>query len=243
MTIEPATQGDLDTILMWLAAEAAAGVQTFYGNRDLIAKGQQAGELFILREAGEIVAFSMGKPGEIAIQETRPDRRGEGHGRMLAQWSIDRASEADIVVIEVECSPSTSLSFWKTMGFREMPPPHGYNPWVYLPLSKSLPVPAGEPVEVLIRVFDQDHLYSDDVPVASEHRPAATRDQSGVIHLAERIVIYVPDLPRGHEVSLEIVVNDVRLFFDKAKRPEAEALGVERDAGYEFYIDRILSHA
>ncbi|KAK0341135.1 hypothetical protein LTR94_027680, partial [Friedmanniomyces endolithicus] len=79
MTIERATQSDLETILAWLAAEAAAGDQTFHGNRNLIAKGQDDGELFVLREAGEILAFALGKPGEIAIQETRPDRRGEGH--------------------------------------------------------------------------------------------------------------------------------------------------------------------
>ncbi|GAA0648444.1 hypothetical protein GCM10009424_26040 [Sphingomonas ursincola] len=243
MTIECATQSDLEIILAWLAAEAAAGNPTFHGNRNLISKGQEEGELFVLREAGEIVAFALGKPGEIAIQETRPDRRGKGHGRMLAQWGIDRARMADMVVIQGECSPSTSLGFWKTMGFGEMRPRYGHNPWVYLLLPKPLPVPAGEPVEVLIRVFDQDHLYSDEVPVASEHRPAAARDAGGVIHLAERIIIYVPNLPMGHEVSLEIVVNGERLFFDKAKRSVAAARGVKRDAGYEFYIDRILPHA
>jgi hypothetical protein len=47
----------------------------------------------------------------------------------------------------------------------------------------------------------------------------------------------------GHDVSLEIVVNGERLFFDKAKRSEATALGVQRDAGYEFYVDRILPNA
>lgn len=46
MTIERATQGDLETILAWLAAEAAAGDETFHGNRNLIAEGQEDGELF-----------------------------------------------------------------------------------------------------------------------------------------------------------------------------------------------------
>ena len=243
MTIELATQEDLETILAWLAAEAAAGNPTFHGNRNLIAKGQEESELYALREAGEVVAFALGKPGEIAIQETRPDQRGKGYGRTLAQWGIDRARIADIVVIEGECSPPTSLDFWKSMGFREMRPRYGYNPWVYLTLSKPLPVPPGKLVEVLIRIFDQDHLYYDNVPVAIEHRPSAAQDAHGVIHLAERIVIYVPDLPMGHNVSLEIVVNGERLFFDKAKRSQAAAFGVMRDAGYEFYIDRIFTNA
>lgn len=243
MTIELATQEDLEKTLAWLAAEAASGDQTFHGNRNMIAKGQEEGELFALREAGEIVAFALGKRGEIAIQETRPNQRGRGYGRILAQWGIDRARSADIVLIEGECSPSTSLGFWKTMGFREMRPRYGYNPWVYLALPKPLPVPAGEPVEVSIRVFDQDHLYYSDAPVASEHRPPAARDADGVIHLAERIVIFVPDLPMGHDVSLEIVVNGERLFFDKAKRSEAAALGVKRDARNEFYVDRVFPNA
>jgi GNAT superfamily N-acetyltransferase len=243
MTIELATQDDFETILAWLAAEAAAGDQTFHGNRNLIAKGQEEGELFALREGGKIVAFALGKPGEIAIQETRPDQRGKGYGRILAQWGIDRARNANIVVIEGECSPPTSLGFWKTVGFREMRPRYGHNPWVYLALPKPLPVPAGEPVEVLIRVFDQAHLYHNDVSVISEHRPSAARDADDVIHLAERIVIYVPDLPMGHDVSLEIVVNGERRFFDKAKRSEAAALGVKRDANYKFYIDRIFPNA
>lgn len=241
MGIEPATREDLQTILGWLAAEAAAGDETFHGNRNLIARGQEEGELFVLREAGEVVAFALGKPGEIAIQETRPDRRGKGHGRALAQWGIDRARSADIVVIEGECSPSSSLGFWKTMGFREMRSRYGHNPRVYLTLPKPLLLPAGEAAEVVIRVFDQDHLYDDNVPVAGEHRPPAVRSADGVIHLAERIVIFAPDLPMGHEVALEIVVDGQRLFFDKAKRPEAAALGVKRDSGYEFYIDSIHS--
>lgn len=41
MTIGRATQGDLETILAWLAAEAAGGDQTFHGNRNMIAKGQE----------------------------------------------------------------------------------------------------------------------------------------------------------------------------------------------------------
>ena len=243
MIIELATQNDLETILAWLAAEAAAGDQTFHGNRSLIAKGQENSELFVLRNAGEIVAFTLGKSGEITIQETRPDQRGKGYGRILARWGIDRARSADIVVIECECSPSNSLGFWKAMGFKEMRRIYDPNPWVYLVLPKPLPVPAGNPVDVLIRVFDQDHLYSEDAAVASEHQPQAARDADGVIHLAERIVIFVPDLLMGHDVALEIVVNGERLFFDKAKQSEAAALGVKRDAGYEFYIDRILPSA
>lgn len=241
--IEPATASDLETILAWLAAEAAAGEKTFHGNRNLIARGQEEGELFVLREGGEIVAFALGKPGEIAIQETRPDQRGKGYGRVLAQWGIDRARAANIVLIEGECSPDTSLGFWKTLRFQEMRPRYGYNPWVYLKLTKALPLPAGEPAEVLIRIFDQDHLYNDEVPIASEHRPAAMRDAAGVIHLSERIVIFAPDLPMGHDISLEIVADGRRIFFDKAKRSEAAALGVKRDPGYEFYLDRITPPA
>ncbi|MBB5684990.1 hypothetical protein FHS49_000981 [Sphingobium boeckii] len=95
MTIEPATHSDLNTILACLAAEAAAGEQTVRGNRNLIAQRQQEIEFFGLREAGQVVAFALGKSGAIAIQEIRPDCRAKGDGRILAQLAIDRSLAAD----------------------------------------------------------------------------------------------------------------------------------------------------
>ena len=42
------------------------------------------------------------------------------------------------------------------MGFREMRSRYGHNPWACLTLPKPKPLPAGEPVDVVVRVFDQD---------------------------------------------------------------------------------------
>lgn len=65
VTVEPASRSDLETIPARLSAEVAADEQNFNGNRNLIARGQEEGQLFVLRGAGEVVAFALDMPERV----------------------------------------------------------------------------------------------------------------------------------------------------------------------------------
>ena len=236
--IDRSTDEDLTQILDWLRLEAEEERNTFHTNRDMIVEGHGGRKLFVLREGVEVAAFALGGAGVIDIFETRPGYRGQAYGRELAQFCIERAATADMAVIEFECAPRTSLPFWQAMGFEQIRPRHGSNPWVSLRVARRHTLPAGDPVDVIIRTFDEAVTYSDIAPM-HEYRPTAIRSPDGVIHLSERVVLHEPDLPDNREPAVEIVVAGNRVALDKAKRPELAAIGVRHDRFLQYYIDQI----
>ncbi|MCW1985384.1 UNVERIFIED_ORG: GNAT superfamily N-acetyltransferase [Sphingomonas sp. R1F5B] len=239
MTIEISTDERLGQILDWLRIEDQGGEITFHPNRNMITNGHDAGELLVLKEGDEVAAFALGAPGVIDIFETKPAFRRSGEGRKLVRYCIERAAEGDMAVIEVECAPSTSLPFWKHMGFQEIRARHGHNPWVGLRVPKPLALPDGQDREVVIRVYDESVTYLADVKPVAEYRPQAVLGEDGAIYLEERVALYAPDIPPGNNVAVEIIVQGARLGLGKAKRDELEALGVRHDPFRNFYIDVI----
>lgn len=239
MTIVMSTDEDLGQILDWLRVEDEEGHSTFHSNRNMIAKGHDAGELLVLKEGDEVAAFALGAPGVIDIFETKPAFRRSGVGRTLAHYCIERAAKADMAVIEGECAPSTSLPFWKHMGFQEIRARYGHNPWVGLRVPKRFATPEGHDREVIIRVYDESVAYRTDVEPIAEYRPRAVLAEDCAIYLEERVALYAPDIPQGNDVAVEIVVNGTRLSLAKAKYEESEALGVRHDRFRNFYIDVI----
>lgn len=237
--IERSTEEDLRQILGWLEREAREDGNTFHSQRDMIAKGHAAGELYVLREGAEVAAFALGAPGAIDILETRPGYRGQGYGRELAQFCIDRAAAADMAVIEGECAPETSLPFWQAMGFEQIKPRYGYNPWVSLRVPKKHDLPAGTPIDVVMRTYDEEVMYSEGISPIHEYRPTAVRSADGTIHLGERIVLHEPNLAMGQDLVVEIEVAGEKVARDKAKRAELAAFGVRHDQFQQYYIDQI----
>ncbi len=237
--IERSNDADLETVLGWLALEAAQGKSTFHPNRNMIAKGHSEGELLVLRDQDLVVAFALGSPGVIDILETRPGYRGRGFGRRLAQHCIDRAAAADMAVIEGECAPATSLAFWQAMGFEQIPARYGYNPWVLLRIGKRHRLPEGVPADVVLRTFDEEALYHDNMSPLAEYRPVAVHANLGIIQLAERVVLYEPALPNGNDLVVEIALNGKRLVREKAKRAKLNAIGVRQDKFRRYYLDHI----
>jgi hypothetical protein len=64
--------------------------------------------------------------------------------------------------------------------------------------------------------------------------------KDGSLRLPKRAICFVPE-EGNSECVVRIVTNDVMLFEGKLKRPEAKTLGVSRDAGGIYFIDRIPS--
>ncbi len=62
---------------------------------------------------GETVGFLDGTD----ILEIRSDVRGNGYGRILADFMVARAVADGISVLEVEIAPSSAEPFWVAMGF------------------------------------------------------------------------------------------------------------------------------
>lgn len=74
----------------------------------------------------------------------------KGFGKELLDVMLERAFVSDVNVLYGECSPVSSLSYWKKHGFTQVS--GGQNIKVQRILERPLDIPPGLP-EVLVEVF------------------------------------------------------------------------------------------
>lgn len=236
--IAPSNEKDLKTILAWLEAEEEDTGNGFWCNRGIVEDSHAEGGLILLREDDVAVAFQLGALVRPGIMEVRPDCRGRGYGRMLAERRLEEAREKDWCLLHIECTPSSSRPFWERMGFTldALPGKHAY-----MVLAKTVELPAGLPrVKVRISFFPERMLYDKVRPAPlSVWEREAVRLVDGPIELGQKVVGFQRYGAIGDLVA-EIVVDGKQVFFDKAKRGRAYHLGLERQSvTYAWYIDCI----
>lgn len=112
ISIHRATTRDLRVIATWLARKDRS--VAFYNNIDDIRRGIGNTSLYVMVQAGDVVAFALGL---IDILWVRPDMRKRGIGRRLAEDCFSRARQRGMLGLRIQCRPPTSVPFWETMGF------------------------------------------------------------------------------------------------------------------------------
>lgn len=109
--------------------------------------------------------------------------------------------------------------------------------FAYQILSQCHRLPkSAKPAKVEVAIYYE--LQRSKITPYSRVRPTAVQTPDGVIHLAERIVCFTRLHPNVGDPIFKIAVNGVIRFCDKAKRPQAEALGIQRCSN-GYYLDRI----
>lgn len=239
----PGTKRDLDQILEWLEREFTAGENDFWYNKGLIAEALTRGDFYVIRDGDEAVAFQVGDYGA-SIANVRKDKQGRGFGTALLDASVARADRDGVNVLDVECAPRSSLTFWEKHGFERY---GDMSDWGRLTarrvLHRSFDLPPELPrVPVRIEFYPERVKYSRDEQV----EPLAVHHLSGVYRpsgelMLERRVIGVDDTGRdGGNLVIKIEVDGEVRYFDKAKYDEAEDAGIVQDwKGGAFYLDAI----
>jgi GNAT superfamily N-acetyltransferase len=241
MTITVSTDDDLAVILHWLKAEydRENTGNGFWCNRNILQKDHAAGELLVLREAGEVVAFQTGRLLTPGILEVRPDLRGRGYGKLLADYCIAEARSKNICFLHIECNPLTSIPFWQKTGFTLFPENHnryGYQyPQAYMLLQRrfELPAPCSEAM-VLIQFYPDGAQHRSEDAALSEFHPRACRQTDGAILLEDRVIGFHPS--HANDIVVKITVDGNAIFFDRAKYGENHGVQQRSPA---FYIDVI----
>ena len=241
MLVEPATEKDLQAILEWLRQEFEDDGEGFWTNRRIICRSLEHGELWVIREDGEPVAFQVGDYAA-DIVSVRKDRRRLGFGKTLFEASLQRAIRDNVNVLSGECSPPSSLPFWQEMGFERYGASQAMSAiLVRRVLHRRHHVAADLPeAEVVVRVFREGVLYGPDVAPIAVHRLVGGVLDDGTIQLPCRIVAVSSDIPAGEDLVLQIVVNGQQRYFSKAKYSKAGAAGIRHDRiGGSFYLDAV----
>ncbi len=200
-TIRLANTDDLNIIHGWLKREHDDGNGSFLSNYNLLEEGCQHGLLSVLiRDPDEgPVAFALGdRVDDLGILAVKPDCRKKGLGRRLAQHFIDSARKRDVIGLFGECSPPTSLGFWKKMGYISVPNP--YCPdnkcWAACPLPHDNDLPEATRIMVAIGIGEYNQIKY------SFQSEAAIADDGYI--LAQDFVEFVGPSPNKY---LEIRVN------------------------------------
>lgn len=244
MTVEQSTDEDLEYILHWLKAQwdDDGGCSGFWGNRNIIRKAhEETSEMWVVREDGKAVAFQVGRysPDITCVKDTH---QRKGYGTALFRAGLERAHADNVTMLSGECSPAASLPFWVKMGFKQTKVNQGYGQGIPVEmwLPRNLPLPKDDDakdVDVELAIFPEKVRWEKSTPAVILVKPTA-RIKAGDtrVHLGERF--FIPDQSDNiGDPMLRAVVNGEQLFFDKAKYPEAETLGVQFDPLGNRFVD------
>lgn len=169
-SIRRSTDADLRAIHAWLVDQNTRNVPgTFLCNWRLTEACHWDGELLVYvdGESGDPVAYQWGGLVRPGILEVRHDMRGKGIGKKLVARRIAQAYERDQCLLVIQCKPSSSVPFWKSMGFTVLNSVGGDN-YAYRILEKKYELPSEAiPVSVVIRFFPEERKWKDDVPALS----------------------------------------------------------------------------
>tara|TARA_R110000850_G_scaffold261873_3_gene390124 strand:- start:14606 stop:15361 length:756 start_codon:yes stop_codon:yes gene_type:complete len=244
VTVEQSKDEDLEYILHWLKAQwdDDGGCSGFWGNRNIIREAhEETSELWVVREEGKAIAFQVGRysPDISCVKDTH---QRKGYGTALFQAGLARAHADGVNRLSGECNPEASLPFWLKMGFKQSTGNRGYAQGIPVEmwLPRKLPFPDDDvatDVEVELAIFPEKVRWEKSTPAAILVKPTARMNAGDTrVHLGERF--FIPDQSDNlGDPVLMATVNGRQVFFDKAKYPEAETLGVQFDPLGNRFID------
>ncbi|MCJ2031270.1 GNAT family N-acetyltransferase [Methylobacterium sp. J-043] len=236
-----ATARDLAAIEAWLREEREQTGGGFFCNWNIIASLFDRQEMFVVDVAGDPVAFLVNDGVAHIIAEVRPDQRGRGYGRVIAEAMTEQSKARGLSVIEIDCAPETSVSFWAKMGFTVVRSRRGMGGGVYAyrEIPRPLVLGQGTRVSFAVRFYDEEAHHYGREPFRAYQGEGEARGSRRVA-LPERAICFGPETQYLLDCYAEVEVDGQLLFRDKTKRQEAIALGVQCDDGGTPFIEMIL---
>ncbi len=254
--IVPASEALIDDVEGWLDAEEegyqaalngwydsdCAGPQPVRGfrcNWDMTKDRWRSGidRLDVLLVDSQAVGFLSGTD----ILEIKPDMRGMGYGRALAEFMLERLYSEGYSVAEIGIAPPSAKPFWASMGFTivEERPDHGAGIYAYKLLTRRFELGSGQPVPYRIEFFSEDDRFRTPPRAFSAFAGEAQRLPDGSLQLPERVACLNPTDDQHVDYFVRIVADDREVVFDKVKREHVQEAGIRRDPGYVYFIDAI----
>lgn len=232
---------DIEAIHTWLVDEDAEGVHgNFLCNWTVIQNAHRDKELLVYVDGitGQPIAFQLGGLVRPGILQVRNSYRGKGVGKKLVARCISLAIKRGQHLLHIECNPSTSIEFWRRMGFRLAINEDGKNYGLRI-IDKPLPLPEqGVPVKVSISFYPESKKWDANTIPYETHSAQAIRTASKDVYLAQRVQFHEGAFLNARDVVVEIEIDGTVLYSDKARYNEAEKCGVIRCTN-GYFIDAI----
>ncbi len=210
-------------------------------NPGVVARSFANQQLHVLRDSSELLGLCVDSDLGIDLVAVDHKNWGKGYGRELVRHSIARARDRGLSVLEVDCISSASLAFVDCLGFTIRPDRKGLGggTLAYRELSKRLDMPAGSEVSFKIDFCPPERDYDKTVVPFRSLEGKGVRVGGSCLHIPKRAVCYHPDILALQDCVVVVHIDGQLIFEDKVKREEAKNLGVLRDPGGHFFIERI----
>ncbi|WP_447927784.1 GNAT family N-acetyltransferase [Vreelandella sp. EE27] len=227
-----ATDFDVQRIYSWLLEHGRREVHgSFLCNWILTQRVHKDNQLFVATLADEPIAYIW---EDFGIVEVREEFRNKGVGKRLVEYAMECAISSGRCAVSIECKPESSIPFWKKMGFEF----HNENKASCV-FEKSFDMPVdGLPINVDIMFYPEQAKWIPETLPIKSFSPPAMLDNQGIIHLQHRVGANVGN----DDAMIRICVDGENIYFDKARYPDAETVGVNYSSG-AFYIDKVHNQA
>lgn len=117
--------GRLEQITGWLREENENCGCGFYCHITVIKKAFADKEVVCVTVKNVAIGFAVYTKhrytARIEIAEISPSYRGSGAGRFLIENCLQALAKRNVLVVDLECAPKNSESFWQHMGFCRVP--------------------------------------------------------------------------------------------------------------------------
>lgn len=239
--IRTTTDVDFEYIRGWLIDENKKTGEGFLCNISSIEKTHQDAELAAIFLESYPIGFATLLNSRDNILEIHPDHRNKGYGRLLSNWVEKCFFSRGMSVIEIECSPETSASFWKKMGYTLWDDQLSINSSILgqKELPRKFSLPNGAPTKFKISFYDQKRDWDISEPAFRVYEGTGSLSPDGLLYLPERAICYKSSIHHRCDCVARIEVNGSLIYEDKVKRAEGATLGILMDKGFEYYIDAI----
>jgi GNAT superfamily N-acetyltransferase len=254
--ILPATDATMDEVEIWLDEEetlyqAAYEVwekgeynanippRGFRCNWKTVKKSWCEGKarVDVLLVDGQTIGFLNGTD----ILEIKPAFRKAGYGRVLADFMLNLAYDEGYSVVEIDIAPETAAPFWKQMGFSSVSARRGNGSGIYAykVLPRIFRLTDGKHVPYSVEFFSEDERYKEIPKPFAQFSGLGEYFPDGALQLPERAFCHQPMDAQHVDYFVKIEIDRRIIYFDKVKYEEGKQYGVERDAGFVHFIDRI----
>ncbi len=241
MSVEKAKDRDLRDVFKWLEREYLDDGEGFWSNRLKIEQALSDGDLWVIRQDGEAVAFQVGNYSADIVNVKR-ELQFQGFGTQLFEASLARAFEDNVNVLFGECYPRRSLTYWQKHGFNRYGDMNAAGPIpVRRVLRRAYAIPPNLPSATINIDFcsEGEAGSTDEKPFASFQPRGAWRDGRTVL-LDQRVIVHMADVPGARHVVVNIEVDGRIVCSSRAVDDLAKRAGLNIDLdGCSYYADNI----
>jgi len=122
-TFQVPSRLQFEEILSWLKREQEEDYDGFYCKKDMLVEAFYDSQMHCVLSEGKAVGFDiyslLSTGASIDIFEIHPLHRRKRLGTQLARATIEHLFELGVAQVAVNCTPASSATFWRALGFTE----------------------------------------------------------------------------------------------------------------------------